>query len=412
MPGKANTINHKEENTGMEIKGKVHYVGVNDRNKTLFENLWPLPYGVSYNSYLIDDEMVALVDTVDVCYFEVYLKKIRSIIGDRPINYLIINHMEPDHSGSISLIKQYYPNIVIVGNKKTFDMVEGFYGVGGERYVVGEGDFLALGHHKLRFSLIPMVHWPETMVTYDETEGILFSGDAFGCFGALNGGVIDANINTDIYWDEMVRYYSNIVGKYGAPVQKALQKLQTLKINAICSTHGPVWTEEIPRVVRIYDRLSRYEAEEGVVIAYGTMYLTFILGKLAYRFGDALNDVCIAFADLFLKIEDLIIIHKLAEVGGKIQIVFLRRQIGAETERVLGREVAFKQINHPFEFFQLFHAAGDMVFQLLHQLCATLPGLPLFGHYYFGWAESGVFVKFGGLCQTFLQASLCFDALA
>ena len=272
MPGKANTINHKEENTGMEIKGKVHYVGVNDRNKTLFENLWPLPYGVSYNSYLIDDEMVALVDTVDVCYFEVYLKKIRSIIGDRPINYLIINHMEPDHSGSISLIKQYYPNIVIVGNKKTFDMVEGFYGVGGERYVVGEGDFLALGYHKLRFSLIPMVHWPETMVTYDETEGILFSGDAFGCFGALNGGVIDANINTDIYWDEMVRYYSNIVGKYGAPVQKALQKLQTLKINAICSTHGPVWTEEIPRVVRIYDRLSRYEAEEGVVIAYGTMY--------------------------------------------------------------------------------------------------------------------------------------------
>ena len=272
MPGKANTINHKEENTGMEIKGKVHYVGVNDRNKTLFENLWPLPYGVSYNSYLIDDEMVALVDTVDVCYFEVYLKKIRSIIGDRPINYLIINHMEPDHSGSISLIKQYYPNIVIVGNKKTFDMVEGFYGVGGERYVVGEGDFLALGHHKLRFSLIPMVHWPETMVTYDETEGILFSGDAFGCFGALNGGVIDANINTDIYWDEMVRYYSNIVGKYGAPVQKALQKLQALKINAICSTHGPVWTEEIPRVVRIYDRLSRYEAEEGVVIAYGTMY--------------------------------------------------------------------------------------------------------------------------------------------
>ena len=129
----------------MEIKGKVHYVGVNDRNKALFENLWPLPYGVSYNSYLIDDEMVALVDTVDVCYFEVYLKKIRSIIGDKPINYLIINHMEPDHSGSISLIKQYYPNIVIVGNKKTFEMIEGYYGVGGERYVVGEGDFFSFG---------------------------------------------------------------------------------------------------------------------------------------------------------------------------------------------------------------------------------------------------------------------------
>lgn len=214
----------------MEIRGKVHYVGVNDRNKALFENLWPLPYGVSYNSYLIaDDEMVALVDTVDVCFFEVYLKKIRSIIGDRKIDYLIINHMEPDHSGSIALIKQYYPEIVLVGNKKTFDMVEGYYGVTGERYVVGEGDFLKLGHHNLRFYLVPMVHWPETMVTYDETEGILFSGDAFGCFGALNGGCIDRNINTDIYWNEMRRYYANIVGKFGNPVQKALQKLGGLK---------------------------------------------------------------------------------------------------------------------------------------------------------------------------------------
>lgn len=153
----------------MEIKGKVHYVGVNDRSKALFENLWPLPYGVSYNSYLIaDDEMVALVDTVDVAFFEVYLKKIRAVIGDRKINYLIINHMEPDHSGSIALIKQYYPDIVLVGNKKTFDMVEGYYGVGGDRYVVGDGDFLKLGHHNLRFYLVPMVHWPETMVTFDE----------------------------------------------------------------------------------------------------------------------------------------------------------------------------------------------------------------------------------------------------
>lgn len=256
----------------MNIKGKVHYVGVNDRHKMLFENLWPLPYGVSYNSYLIEDEKVALVDTVDICYFDVFLKKIRRVLGDRPIDYLIINHMEPDHSGSISLIKQHYPNITLVGNKKTFEMVDGYYGVGGERYVVGEGDTLSLGHHELHFALIPMVHWPETMVTFDATEGVLFSGDAFGCFGALNGGVIDAKINTDMYWNEMVRYYSNIVGKYGSPVQKALQKLKGLNITAICSTHGPVWTEEIPRVIDMYDRLSRYEAEEGVVIAYGTMY--------------------------------------------------------------------------------------------------------------------------------------------
>ena len=254
------------------IKGKVHYVGVNDRNKHLFEGMWPLPYGVSYNSYLIDDDMIALIDTVDINFFEVYIHKIKKIIGDRPINYLIINHMEPDHSGSIRLIKQHYPDIVIVGNKQTFGMIEGFYGVTGQQYLVKEGDFLDLGHHKLRFYLTPMVHWPETMMTFDETNGILFSGDAFGCFGTLDGGYIDSRINTDKYWDEMVRYYSNIVGKYGSPVQKALQKLGGLPINTICSTHGPIWEENIAKVVDIYDRLSKYEAEEGVVIAYGSMY--------------------------------------------------------------------------------------------------------------------------------------------
>lgn len=257
----------------MELKENVHYVGVNDRNKTLFENLWPLPYGVSYNSYLIaDDDAVVLVDTVDVAFFEVYLKKIRAVIGDRKIDYLIINHMEPDHSGSISLIKQYYPDIVLVGNKKTFDMVDGYYGVGGERKVVAEGDSLKVGRHDLHFYLIPMVHWPETMVTFDSTDGILFSGDAFGCFGALNGGCIDKNINTEIYMGEMRRYYSNIVGKFGNPVQKALQKCSGLDIKMICPTHGPVWEEKIAEVVAMYDKLSRYEAEEGVVIAYGTMY--------------------------------------------------------------------------------------------------------------------------------------------
>jgi flavorubredoxin len=245
---------------------------VNDRNKHRFEALWPLPHGVSYNSYLIDDEMVALVDTVDICYFEVFLAKIQRVIGDRPINYLIINHMEPDHSGSIRLIKQHYPNIVIVGNKHTQGMVEGFYGIAGEYYLVGEGDYLTLGKHKLKFYMTPMVHWPETMMTFDETDGILFSGDGFGAFGALNGGFLDTHINVDLYWREMERYYSNIVGKYGNPVQKALQKLGGLPISVICSTHGPVWSENIPHVINIYDRMSRYEAEEGVVIVYGSMY--------------------------------------------------------------------------------------------------------------------------------------------
>ncbi len=256
----------------MKLKRNIHYVGVNDRRTALFESLWPIPYGVSYNSYLIDDEKVALVDTVEVGHFDLFLKKIRNVIGERPIDYLIINHMEPDHSGSIKLIKQFYPDIVLVGNKQTFAMVDGYYGTEGNRRTVGDGDTLSLGSHTLAFSLIPMVHWPETMVTYDVEEKVLFSGDAFGCFGALNGGVVDAGMNTDIYWSEMVRYYSNIVGKYGAPVQKALKKLGGLDIEMICSTHGPVWTVEIPRVIDIYDRLSRYEAEDGVVIAYGSMY--------------------------------------------------------------------------------------------------------------------------------------------
>jgi flavorubredoxin len=256
----------------MKIKGKIYYVGVNDRNKNLFEGLWPLPNGVSYNSYLIDDESVTLIDTVEVDFFETYLRNIRSVIGDRKIDYLVINHMEPDHSGSLALIKKYYPEIVIVGNKKTFDMIDGFYGIVGENYVVTEGSELNIGYHKLTFAMIPMVHWPETMVTIDMTEHVVFTGDAFGCFGALNGGVIDSQIRTDEFWREMERYYSNIVGKYGGPVQKALQKLKGVQIDAICPTHGPVWTVEIPRVMEIYDRMSKYDTQEGIVICYGTMY--------------------------------------------------------------------------------------------------------------------------------------------
>ncbi len=256
----------------MELKKEIHYVGTNDRKTALFESLWPIPHGVSYNSYLITDEKIALIDTVEAGHFDIFLRKIRQVIGDRPIDYLIINHMEPDHSGSIKLIKQFYPDITLVANKLTFGMVDGYYGEGDNRITIGDGDTLALGRHTLTFATVPMVHWPETMVTYDTTEKVLFSGDAFGCFGALNGGVVDADINTDIYWDEMVRYYSNIVGKYGSPVQRAFAKLEGLAIDMICSTHGPVWTVEIPRVLDIYNRLSKYEAEEGVVIAYGSMY--------------------------------------------------------------------------------------------------------------------------------------------
>ena len=271
------------------IKGNVHYVGVNDRNKHRFEAMWPLPYGVSYNSYLIDDEMVALVDTVDICYFEVYLRKIKQVIGERPINYLIINHMEPDHSGSIRLIKQHYPEIIIVGNKQTFGMIEGFYGVTGEQYLVKDGDFLALGHHKLRFYMTPMVHWPETMMTFDETEGILFSGDGFGCFGTLDGGFLDTGMNVDRYWGEMVRYYSNIVGKYGPQVKSLLEKAATLDIKMICPVHGPIWRENIGWYVDKYMKWATYTPEDkAVVIDYGSVYGNTVkaMNILACKLGD------------------------------------------------------------------------------------------------------------------------------
>ena len=255
------------------ITNNIYYVGVNDRNKSLFEGLWPLPNGVSYNSYLIVDEKTCLIDTVEVDFFTQYLENIREVLGDRPIDYLVVNHMEPDHSGSIALIKKYYPDIHVVGNKKTFGMMQGFYGVASPNDVeVKNGDTLSLGGRELTFVLTPMVHWPETMVTLDSSSNVLFSGDAFGCFGALNGGIIDSEINCDTFWLEMVRYYSNIVGKYGTPVQNALKKLAGIKLDYICATHGPVWHDYITKVIDIYDRLSRYDSEEGIVICYGTMY--------------------------------------------------------------------------------------------------------------------------------------------
>ena len=255
-----------------EIANQIYYVGVNDRQKTLFENMWPLPYGVSYNAYLIVDEQTVLIDTVDVCYSDLFLKKVADALQGRTLDYLIVNHMEPDHAGSIRLLRQQYPGVKIVGNTKTFGMLAGFHGITDGLYEVKEGDTLNTGTHQLSFYMAPMVHWPEVMVTYDATDKILFSADAFGTYGTLDGAVVDKDMDCSHYWDEMVRYYANIVGKYGNPVQRALQKLSALEIKTICSTHGPVWQEHVAKAVGIYDRLSRYEAEEGVVILYGSMY--------------------------------------------------------------------------------------------------------------------------------------------
>ena len=255
-----------------EIADKVYYVGVNDRQKALFENMWPLPYGVSYNSYLIVDEKTVLIDTVDVCYSDIFLKKVADALDGRSLDYLVVNHMEPDHAGSIRLLRQQYPDVQIVGNNKTFGMLEGYHGIKEGLFEVKEGDTLNTGRHELVFYMAPMVHWPEVMVTYDVTDKIVFSADAFGTYGTLDGGVIDTGMNVEHYWEEMIRYYSNIVGKYGSPVQRALQKLSGLDIQTICSTHGPVWREYASKAIDIYDRMSRYEGEEGVVIIYGSMY--------------------------------------------------------------------------------------------------------------------------------------------
>ena len=254
------------------ITESIHYIGVNDRTTHLFERLWTLRRGVSYNSYIIVDEKVAIVDTVESSCGTAYLRNIEKAAGGRPVDYLIVNHMEPDHSGLIAELRCRYPEMQIVGNAKTLQMINGYYGISDGLLEVTDGSMLPLGNETLTFYLAPMVHWPETMVTYGSNAKILFSGDAFGCFGALDGGVSDEELKFEDYYDEMVRYYACIVGKYGAPVQKALQKLSPLPIEIIASTHGPVWKHSIDKVIDVYDKLSRYSAQRGAVIAYGSMY--------------------------------------------------------------------------------------------------------------------------------------------
>ena len=265
------------------ISEKIRYVGVNDLQKVIFEGMWPLPFGVSYNSYLVVDEKVALIDTVEAGFAREYMENIRREIGDRKGDYLVVNHMEPDHSSLISMIREAWPEVRIVGNAKTVPMIKGYHGISDNIHVVKEGDSISLGSSTLTFYMAPMVHWPETMVTYFNEEKTLFSGDAFGTFGALDGGIADSCCRlygcTDVaentfeaFREEMRRYYSNIVGKFGQTVQAALKKLSGLEISRICSTHGPVWENHAADVVSYYDRLSRYDADNGVCIVYASMY--------------------------------------------------------------------------------------------------------------------------------------------
>lgn len=257
-----------------EITEDIFYCGVNDRVTELFEGLWPIPDGVSYNSYLVKGTShTALIDTVRIDEVREFLGKVADISGGK-IDYLVVNHMEPDHSGSIPEVLMAYPELKIVGNAQTIGMIKGFYKIDDpNRFVeVKEGGEIDLGGLTLRFHLTPMVHWPETMVTYVPERCTLFAGDAFGCFGALNGGVVDAEMDTDWYFPEMYRYYTNIVGKYGKFVSAALKKLESLQLEYICSTHGPVWHNRIAEVVDLYSRMAAYKPEPGVTIIYGSMY--------------------------------------------------------------------------------------------------------------------------------------------
>ncbi len=289
------------------ISEKIRYVGVSDYDNFLFEGLWPVKYGVSYNSYLILDEKIALIDTVEAGREDEFLKNIREAIGEKAVDYLIVNHMEPDHSSLIRLITSTYPGIRIVTGAKSVPMIKGYHGLPEEMiHVVKEGDRLSLGSCELTFYMAPMVHWPEVMVTWLEEEKTLFSADAFGTFGALRSTMKDLETiegTEESFINEMTRYYANIVGKFGGPVQTALKKLSGLPIGRICSTHGPVWESMIPQVVGLYDRMSRYEAEPGVCIAYGSMYGN--TEKAALALADELKKLDIPFALHNLNVENV-----------------------------------------------------------------------------------------------------------
>lgn len=259
-----------------KVTEDIIWVGCDDRRTALFENLFPIPRGVSYNSYLILDEKVTVMDTVDASVTAQYLDNLTYALAGRSVDYLVIQHMEPDHCANIEELMKRYPQMKVVGNAKTIQMIQQFFAIDTDNRVVlvKEGDTLSTGKHTLHFVMAPMVHWPEVMVSYEETTKILFAADAFGTFGALNGGLFDDEVDLDAEWvKDARRYYSNIVGKYGMQVQALLKKAAAFDIQMICSLHGPVWREKIAWVVEKYDFWSRYEPEDrAVAIFYGSIY--------------------------------------------------------------------------------------------------------------------------------------------
>lgn len=259
-----------------KVTDTIWWVGGNDRRLALFENLFPIPHGVSYNSYVIMDEKTALMDTTDPSITSLFLANVAHTLNGRKLNYLIINHMEPDHCSNIEEIMHRYPETTLVCNAKTLQMIGQFYDLDlTERtMIIKEGDTLSLGSHTLHFVAAPMVHWPEVMMVYEDSEKILFSADGFGSFGALNGNLFNDEINFDRDWlDDARRYYTNIVGKYGAQVQAVLKKASGLDIQMICPLHGPIWRNNLAYILDKYVKWSTYEPEDkAVAIMYGSMY--------------------------------------------------------------------------------------------------------------------------------------------
>lgn len=258
-----------------KVLDDIYWIGGSDRRISLFENIFPVPNGVSYNSYLIMDEKTVLLDTVDYSISRQFIENITYVLSGRSLDYIVVNHMEPDHCALIGDLILKYPDVKLIGNSKTFEMIKQFFeGMDFQSIVVKEGDTFNTGKHNLRFVMAPMVHWPESMVTFDESSSTLFSADAFGTFGALDGTIFADEVNFDRDWlDDARRYYTNIVGKYGAQVQAVLKKAESLDIKIICPLHGPIWRENLGYIIDKYNKWSKYEPEEnGVMIAYASMY--------------------------------------------------------------------------------------------------------------------------------------------
>ena len=259
----------------VRISSDLYYVGASDRKLALFENIYPIPRGVSYNSYVLLDEKSVLFDTTDASVSSQFLENVAAVLGQRPLDYVVVHHMEPDHAATLMELLLRHPETTVVTTAKAAQMMEQFFGLKpAQLQLVKEGETLCTGSHTLCFTMAPMVHWPEVMMTYDTTAKTLFSADAFGTFGALSGNLYADEVNFEHEWlNDARRYYINIVGKYGIQVQNVLKKAAALDIQMICPLHGPVWRENLGFFIGKHDTWSKYEPEDkGVVIIYGSIY--------------------------------------------------------------------------------------------------------------------------------------------